>query len=529
MRSIPLAMSWAIYKHSRWQLVVAILGANWLPVFLLFALSAHGPIDSAEPAYVTIQMIFVQLQIFAFGAALLMAHELTRRMFTMPVTNSMLVAGEMFPAMILMALQQLASTALLNATFQLNWPLLSPALFAAVAYAMVLAAMWISDKSPWQPVCFGIAGSIIGLWFKSRHGKMFSMPDHTWQTVTPSELITLAVFATVAYYLAVIGLARSRCGIVLSIPVNSIRLGGLLTNGRTALTSIGPRFATPARAQFWFEWREKGWKLPAIVVTALVTGIAIWVIFSREPKLLVEGLVFGGAIMAGVAWVGGLVVGNCGMSDSDMPMGQFRATRPLTDRDMARTILQTASGTVVISWAIWLVTFLIILGILIATGSAPEPLLPAAVKWWFFPASLLGSWTLAATMTVVCLTGHGQLCAKVIIPTLIAVVIDMMISIFVSPAVRAWIQSTTLVVLGAGIGLLALAVMVVARRRALIEDWQLAGAAIAWITLGTIIVVEASRMPTVKPPLIVMLVGLSAWVVAPLAAAPLAVAWNRHR
>ncbi|MBS0201450.1 MAG: hypothetical protein JSS49_01025 [Planctomycetes bacterium] len=528
MRSIPFAMSWALYKRCRWQLLLAILGANWFPVFLLAALRSHGDIDPTESAFVTIQIVFIQLQIFAFGAALLFMHDFSRQMFTMPVTNAALVAGEMFPAMILMALQQLVSTAILNATFRLDWPLLSPVLFAPVAYAVVVAALWISDKSSWQPVCIGIAAAIIGLWFKSRHGALFSQPQHMWQIVTPLELVTLLAFAVAAYFVAVVGLSRSRRGVQLSLPALT-SVGSPLQQSPTTGISDRPRFATPAAAQFWFEWHEKGWKLPGVVATSLIAGIVIWVIFSREPKLLVEGLVFGGGILSALAWIGGLIVGNCGKTDSDMPMGPFRGTRPLTDRDMARAILQTASGTVLISWTIWLATFLLILGILVATGSCPEPILPNGVKWWFFPATLLGCWALAATICVVCLSGHGLMWARIIFPTLITIVIDMMVSIFISREAKMLVQSVTQYVIGIIIGLIAVGVLLVSRRRSQIESWQLATAVVVWLAVSTMIVVEASGIPTVNPPFIVMLIGAAAWVVAPVAAAPLAVAWNRHR
>jgi drug/metabolite transporter (DMT)-like permease len=68
-----------------------------------------------------------------------------------------------------------------------------------------------------------------------------------------------------------------------------------------------------------------------------------------------------------------------------------------------------------------------------------------------------------------------------------------------------------------------------ARRKALVGAATAGLAAALWIALCTLVVLEWHRHPERPLSSYVLVVGLLALAVAPLAAAPLAVAWNRHR
>src|SRR5262249_20604448 len=103
----------------------------------------------------------------------------------------------------------------------------------------------------------------------------------------------------------------------------------------------------------------------------------------------------------------GFVMGNTGPVDTNYAMGQFLATRPLTNPELARQILKTAGLGVTMAWTIWAIAFLAVYGVLLALRRAPEPHLPARVRWWYFPAALLGLWTSVMLLTCLGLTGRS--------------------------------------------------------------------------------------------------------------------------
>lgn len=529
MRSIPMAMTWELLTRGRWHLFLGLLGANLLPVLLLTALRIDGALDPTEPGFVTMQVVLVQLHIFTFGAALLAVHEFAPRHYTMPVASSTLVTWRLLPAMLLMALEQIFSTFLLNVIYGLNWPIWGPALLAAISLAMVLAALWFSEKSPSQPLYIIIAGTVIGLWYKSRCGPMFSQPTRVWSGVTPGDVLTLCGFGLVAYFVSVAGISRSRRGDELGSPgfLNWLKLG---TNCPVEVPlRQRSAFRSTDEAQFWYEWRKKGWILPTIVVLTISVSLAMWLMFSRDPVALLEGLVAGGAILSAGGMLGGLVVGNCGSREADLDMGQFQATRPLADRDLARTLLQVTLLTVAISWGIWMATFAITTGITLMVSHDAASRVMQKLQWWYAPASLMGCWIVVATSACMALTGRATFWAKFWGALLPTGMIVAMLAKLLDREMQVWLYSALLVVAGIAIAGLAIWTIIVARRRMLIDSGVVASAALIWIGLIAIVIFESLRHAHGQVSLAIFVAGIAAWVVAPLSATPLALALNRHR
>ena len=529
MRSIPIAMTWELLKHGQRQLLLGLLGANLLPWRLLTALRMEGALDPTDPGFVTMQVVLLQLHIFTFGAALLSVHEFAPRHYTLPVASSTLVTWRLLPSMLLMALEQIVSTVVLNAIFDLDWPLWGPALLSAVSLAMVLAGLWFSERSPSQPFSVIIAGTIIGLWYKSRCGPLFSLPVRIWSDVTPSEVLTLCAFGLAAYFVAVAGINRNRHGEAFTAEGRLKRLMAGLAWPVEAPFPARLEFRSAREAQFWFEWRKKGWILPTIVVMTLGVAITMWLTFSRDPVALLEGLIAGGAILSAGGMLGGLVVGNCGRSDADLDMGQFQATRPLADRELAGTLLQVAIRTVAISWGIWMASFAIAIGVALMANQDAVSNVLKKLEWWYIPASLVGCWIVVATSACMALSGRGSFWAKMWGALLTGSMIVAMLAKLLDREIQLWLFSGGLIVFGIAIAGLAAWTMVVARRRMLIDSGMLTSAALVWIGLITIVVFESLRHPHGQVSGAIFVAGLTAWVVAPLGATPLALGANRHR
>ncbi|MES2790396.1 MAG: hypothetical protein V4719_12365 [Planctomycetota bacterium] len=525
MQSIPQALIWETLAHGRWGLIIGVLGANFVPLLLFSALTQSGPIDTADSSYVIMCVVLTQIHLFTFGTAVISAQGQPSRLYSAPVPNATLAIWHLLPAMVLVATETVLSTVLLNALFGLNWPLWGPALFVAAALPAVQATIWQTDKSFWLIPVMGTVAAILGVWYKSRFGPLFSLPTHLWTTVTPGEIITLAIIAGASCYAAIGGIARRRRGDVLQSPGILAWFARLFDQPATTDQS----FRTPAQAQFWSEWRQKGWMMPACVAIGLVGGIGIWTIAIREPQHLLEGFLSGGGLLCLLAFVCSMILGNTGSSDADFEMCQFLASRPVTTKELSRTILKVISHSVLLSWLIWAISFLVFYLITLAAGVTLQPTIPVHLLWLYFPATLVGLWIMTTTGASIVLTGRRWLGAGVIFGGIACIFV---FSLFSEYALEVEERPRMARLAGEAIGVAlvlgAVWALATARRRGLISWSTIYLASSVWIVLSAYFVVFKSNVPGNLPP-VLLGIGLLALAVAPFATAPLALAWNRNR
>ncbi len=525
MRSIPLALTWEMGRRGRWSLLAAGLGTAAFSALLLAALRHEGPLQASDPVFIIMQVVLMQLNAFVFGAAVLETQGGPARWFAYPVNTATLVFWRLLLAMGAVLLHALASTALLNAVFDLRWPLWGPALFLAVAAAVIQAVLWLADRSAWLPVAVAGAGAILGLWFKSRSGPVFSMPDHYWREVTAGELATLVAAAGLAYGVGIVAFARNRRGEPpLSLGVMTWLPRWLHSTPRGRLA-----FRSPAHAQSWSEWRQKGWAMPATVAFGMLLGCGAWLIFSRDPKELYAGFITGGGLLSLAGLVGAILIGNAGSGDAQTEIGPFLATRPLTTADLAWIILKMAAGSVLLAWMIWAAAFLMLYVVLRVTDSLPRNNLDDWA-WWYLPATLLGAWTVTTVGASISLIGRPGLFVKAFCGLIVAYAVLVLFARYgLSPRMREWFAHGLTVAVGVACVLGTAWVYLAAHRQALVGGLTLIAAASVWAGLSIVAAALWTQHPAAPFSLAVLLIGLGALVVAPLAAAPLTLFWNRVR
>src|SRR4051812_22553669 len=117
MRSVPFAIIWEMLYRGRWTLTAAALGANLMPILVYSALQRQGAVDPTEPSFIIMHIVFVQISIFGFGAGIMAAQGNVARLYTAPITTPTLVTWHLIPAMVMVWLQSVLSTLLLNALF----------------------------------------------------------------------------------------------------------------------------------------------------------------------------------------------------------------------------------------------------------------------------------------------------------------------------------------------------------------------------------------------------------------------------
>jgi len=411
MRSIPLAIVWEIYRRGRWHLLGAPLAGSALPALLLTALRHDGAIDADDKALVTIQVTMVLMNALIVAVAIFHAQGQPSRLYTYPLPASVIAACHMFPAMAMMAVGSLISTAALNAVFDLGWPLWGPAMFLAIGLAAFMAGAWITEKSPWHMFALLTPVTVaMGIWFHTRYGLLsYWGPPRMWREVTPAEALTMLATAALAYAGAVRGVARSRCGEHLKTPGFFKWLGKLLDSVLDPAPEVGVPFRTPAAAQFWFEWRQKGWAMPAEVLFVFPLCFFLWLLFDRIPQDLFAGVLAGGGFLSIGALLVGLFMGNAGPVDGKLEMGNFGATRPMNDADLARIMLKTAAISTLAAWALWFMAFLAVYTVLLAAGASLRPELPRELGWWYFPGTLAAAWLAVSLPATVGQTGRTVL------------------------------------------------------------------------------------------------------------------------
>lgn len=539
MHSIPQAMTWDYWRKSYWQHLLSWGVMLFMPIFVYTVISfrALNREDLRQEGFLGFHFACLLFQALALAAPAISAQENIARFYPWPITTGALVTWRLIPGMTTMALLSCSTAMIINLIFGVSWPLVGPALFLASAYPMLQGAVWIGEKAPLVQVALAsIEAAALGSWYQARHGGWFAAPTHTWSEVTLGEVLTMFFFAAVGWCVAYEGVRRDRCGESL----RWLRFYDWLESWSFPARTDAPPFRSPAQAQFWFEWRQKGLMMPAVVVCGLsALGLVIAIRrlgFGRnEQEDFVLIAVLTGLLLPLIGFLVGIVTGQTGTGRDKTVMGAFLATRPIADGAISRPILAVAFLSTLLAWGIWAVVVFILCRTHdprnLMTNTARH-LLPT-YQWYVF-LLLPATWSGASMAACAIKTGRMRVLIQ-IASTLLALIVTWILL-----AGPVW----KLGPLGATIPLTLLAIAatvgtVVGFSRAL--ERRLIPHPIAWLSLAGWIVgcvaIELTVRVLVEAPardqshvvFSIIGYGLVALAFAPLALGPLAIAWNRHR
>jgi hypothetical protein len=550
MRSPAAALLWEIWRRHRGT--VAAIGtltvAGWL-----VDVSERGfgsTRSSAEPNPLTSLLAMLSFlllcSIFNYTESS-DSHGLgrfPRRLFTLPVSSLKLVAVPMLAGIAAIELLHLAWMEPLSRGGETSSLLVGVLLGTfMVSYQTVL---WTLDSlRSLRLVVIGVIGvTLFGI-------SLFP----TLPAVAPrwmrSEAIVVAAVIVVGSFVVVLAtahVARLRAGGVRRLRL----LDAVLTGVADALPSRRSTFASPAAAQFWFEWRTSGLALPVLVAGVIVVVIAplSWLMrgaASETVRLLVGTLatpiIF--AIPVGMAFA------KPTFWSEDLSVPAFVAVRPLRAEDVVAIKAAVAALSVVVSWLVVL-AFLVIW---LPLWAHLESLSRLAIQMWaFYGRSVWPVYGIAALVVIAGmfltwrfmvvrlwsgLSGSRRLFVASVISVVFAAVAG---TAFDAGQLPGWIlenpRRVTLavwilaVVVIAKYSLAAYAWRRVSRRyvRQYLPVW-LAGTtcfvALGLVFWGTARIGVASD--DYRVPGLLILVALLAVPLARLAVAPSALARNRHR
>jgi hypothetical protein len=490
---------------------------------------------------------------FALDADLaLPASAFPARLFTLPVpTRSLVVWPMLFGTVAMTCFWTAWNLAFLwpgeVQTTPVPW---WPGLLLAAVLAWVQAALWLPAPAAWVRllVLFGSVGTVGTASLAAYHQEV---PE--W--VIAAEL-ALALLA--AYGVAFVAISRARHGEIPDWRWWS-RLVGVVTRLRRGRRRT---LASPGDALVWMvERRLRGWGLPVLTAWCLVPALFLpWLEYALGLLAAPEHPGFTAAVRAvsipgvllvnlliippGVATLLGNDMGRLTVGGNTYPISPFLATLPVSTATLVFAKLRLALRWTLWSWAIVLP---VVLGWFVLGGKYTQAADSDFVRYWG-PAGACGllalgitalvglTWTQAVKGLWTSLTGRlWVVTAHLLLSLALAWAAALvMVRLKERPERIAGFFTLASWLAGAGILLKLAAVTwvlrVVSRRRlmpqrffiALVAGWVAAAAVLAALLC---VLISAEWVP---PHLLV----LGAVLFVPLtrvAAAPLAVEWNRHR
>lgn len=554
MRSPAQALVWQLWRRRRWVLA-AVLSYVLLLAAFYRALPEGALAERLGPEY-QLQTVMPFLPVFlAFFVVFTYTGEnspgegrvsdFPARMFTLPVRTALLVGCPLLMGVLALALTWVTLTGFVLWPCAIAVPLAWPVALLAALLATLQALSWWPFAWPMLriPVAVLLLTALVGAPF-------LAPMDATGEVVLTASFAGLT---SVAYAVAVAGVARARRGEALGAPWSDQLVAGLLPRfGQRAAP-----FASPARAQLWFEWRRHGVVLPAFMTWPLLF-LSAMSLFDQEAKSTLVLMI--GASLFLVPLMAAIVGAGLGKSDfwaKDLRLAPFLATRPITSGALVLAKLEVAAVSTLAAWALVLTATALWLALL---GDLPELGRRASLLLQTYPASRLGAvvllgavglfvftWKLMVESLCIILTGRAWIANSGYVLGLALWGFVLPVGFVISnrpeylnllwPWLRLWLPVFwTLAPWLAGALVLFKLLLAgwafhAVRRRRLLAPRALASLVGLWLLVavglfGLLYYVVPAEL---APPRYLALGVVLLLPLARLLVAPLALAWNRHR
>ena len=536
MRSSAAAFAWQFRQRHRWGLI-AIAGYLFVIGAIKIVIVARGQrvdLDVESFAFVvavplTATFLYL-LSVFSFGlSGDLAAREsmYPARMRTLPVTTSALAGWPMLYGSAAMVMLWLGTRLFALWPSDVHVPVVWPALLAASLLAWTQALTWMAYPSR------GLRVIVTVLWLATIDAVIMVALN-----LKASELVMLAILAPhvpLAYLVARSAVARARRG---DVPDWRGKFG-------EQIAEIWPRsrghFSSPARAQTWFEWRQHGRSLPMMVAILLPFELVLLFPFRQTPELIYELLLivfFTPPFMAAFVTVTA--------SSDAYGLTHFLAARPLTNGVLIATKMKAMMRSAIAAWILVLVATPIALRL---SGAAPVVMERAhrlvevmgmpraiAIVLLALAALLASTWKQLVQSLFIGMSGREWVVkASVFVAvTFLAIVLPLAVWISHSRYAMAVLWNNLALIAAVLVCFkLAAAVWIAMRLRdkRLLTDRALVTGAVCWdVAVFALFGLLVWIVPLLlMPSYVLALIAILEVPLARLAAAPLALAWNRHR
>lgn len=545
MRPIAIAVTRTFWQRNQWWILLALAGMTALTIAL------SGRLYDELNAVTILRFHYNYcLPLFAFIVWLPLACHFgsnrrfgfADRYYTLPVATWILVACHMIPAMVTAALLYAVVAGCGYLVFGTPWPLWGPMMFAATAVACTHAiAWWLIGTHLLRLAASAAAAVALAWWFMSRYGAgLFPLtgPTRMWSTITTAEVLTMAGATAIAYFIAVTAVRRDRCSDHEAWP-KWLAWGKELT-GADILPAGRGRFRSPVAAQLWWEWRERASIAPmaaAIAAAGILVCYEFGVIDATKSLTHIAALALILPITA--AFFIGVATGSLGRHAR---IGCFMATRPLSNAMLSAVACKAGAVSILATWLV-LVPGVLLLAARMALGGHGAAVIAACEEGvtrlheaglWQVTGVLLVGWTALGLGASLGLTGRFWLFGLFGVLWYAGMIIFGIAGYLgATDRIPARLVELFWAALPWAIGIVFLSTtvwaFVAARRRALVSRRILVLAPAAWLLLCYIWGVTQFSTESASASRVAAFLGLLALPLAPLATAPLALYWNRHR
>ncbi|MHB0957470.1 MAG: hypothetical protein ACYC0X_25610 [Pirellulaceae bacterium] len=538
-RTVAWALTWEFWRRGTIWLVplvagvvIAFTGSLYGSLLLVTGLRYSDLQASLDMAILT----FVILPPMVLTVVSCIA---SRRHYVLPIPSALIAGCTLVNGALAAMCMYWIIAIVLGSLLQANWPLLAPACWAATIYVVLQSLAWQAGRS--RGLLLLVAGLFLGVAMPL--GVDYLLPHllhldgqvrQTGPLVITELILVLALTWVLSYFLAVYGVVRDRRGDTWSLAWLT-RMGRWLSevatrfSTRTIPPDRSPRvFRSPQAAQFWFEWHAKG-RMILLMILAVLGGLGAWLGIAQPTPEKIEGALGGlsGILVFLSPFVGLYLGSDAGRFDR----GIFSATRPLADGAMASAVLKNVAAVICSCSAVWLLGTVVALELFNAlAGEWPqlEPPRVDGVQLFVHTVAAicfgLGIWTVVGLGAALALARSWFVCVAAVgvLPLIVGLIATAKL-VTELPPVQFWLA--TVCWLG------TLAAYTVAYQLRVISPKTILTCCGLYVLLCIAVISAATleRQASVPALMLFVLAGVCAVPFAPLAAAPCAMYWNRHR
>jgi hypothetical protein len=408
--------------------------------------------------------------------------------------------------------------------FGADWPFVIPALISVTFYLLTQSVAWAAGSSRLLAM-FNVALAI-GLGAGISSDYLLSLLEPQRGGVTP-EWAPWLVMVTVAGFSALLAVRSAACDrrgdarIIAQFQRVWAFASDLCSRWTTLIrrrSDFSRRFRSAGAAQFWVEWRTKGrW----IVYGVGVVMCGLFVVLKGKDPWDAEGAV--GVVSAMFMLMLPMLGLWLGSDSGRFDLRTFRATRPLSDRQVAGAVLKNVAVVSFLGMLLWM------LGAVAVSWRFNTPMWGRLQREWepgvvnFLNCE--GEWIVAALLVwAVCASAASLAMARSWF--VVSGGLSLMVILGVMLRFSTWEYMLPLTEFC--IWCVAIATFAAAFSQRLISVADVICAVAAWLLLlAVIFALDPGPRPSPETGLWVASFALLPFV--PFAAAPLALSWNRHR